>query len=66
MAGCIKCRHRALRCLEGLPKGLLRRVQAKWERGHPELRTDMGQYQIHDWMNAACDALAYRRYCWAI
>jgi hypothetical protein len=43
--------------LEGLPKGLLRRVQAKWKRGHPELRMDMDQYQIHDWMNVACDAL---------
>ena len=44
--------------LSDLPTQALRRVKVQWRRGHPERRMDTEQYEMHDHMNVACDALA--------
>jgi hypothetical protein len=47
-----------LHYLSGLPTQATRRVKVQWRRGHPERRMDTEQYEMHDHMNVACDALA--------
>jgi hypothetical protein len=44
--------------MEGIPQEARKHIKVVWKRSHPETRMEKREYEIHDWMNTACDQLA--------